>query len=164
MAAKITTYTQEGFNALKEELEYLKNTRRAEIVHDIEVARGFGDLSENAEYDEARNEQAKVEARIKELDELIRNAEIVDESTVDTSAVSVGSTVKVYDTDMEEEITYIIAGSNEVNPLENVISDMSPIGRALMGHHAGDLVRVEAPRASFEIRILSIERTKKHGS
>ncbi len=164
MAAKITTYTQEGFNALKEELDFLKNTRRAEIVHDIEVARGFGDLSENAEYDEARNEQAKVEARIKELDELIRNAEIVDESTVDTSAVSVGSTVSVYDTDMDEEITYIIAGSNEVNPSENVISDMSPIGRALLGHHAGDLVHVEAPRANFELKILTVERTKKHGS
>jgi transcription elongation factor GreA len=162
MASRIVTYTQEGFNALKEELEYLKNTRRGEIVHDIEVARGFGDLSENAEYDEARNEQAKVEARIKELDELIRNAEIVDETTVDTSAVSVGSTVSVRDPEADEDVTFIIAGSNEVNPSENVISDMSPIGKALLGHHAGDTVTVEAPRASFKLKIISVERTKKH--
>ena len=160
---KLTTYTQEGFDALKNEYDYLKNTRRGEILHDLEVARGFGDLSENAEYDEARNEQAKTEARIKELEELIRNAEIVDESTVDTSAVSVGSTVAVLDIDMDENITYIIAGSNEVKPAENIISDMSPIGKALVGHHTGDTVTVEAPKESFNLKILSVERTKKHG-
>lgn len=160
---KLTTYTQEGFDALKDELDYLKNTHRAEVLHDLEVARGFGDLSENAEYDEARNEQAKTEARIKELEELIRNAEIVDESTVDTTAVSVGSTVTVFDVDMEEEVVYIVAGSNEVKPTENIISDMSPIGKALVGHHSGDTVTVEAPKESFKLKILNVERTKKHG-
>ncbi len=153
-------YTQEGYDTLVNELNYLKNTRRAEIAHDIEVARGFGDLSENAEYDEARNEQAKVEARIKELDEKIRHAIIVDESNIDSNIISVGSTVTVYDHDMECEEEYCIVGSNEVEPKANRISDLSPIGRALMGKHAGTSVTVDAPGGSFVLDIKNVTRTK----
>lgn len=153
-------YTQEGYNELVSELDYLKNTRRAEVVHDIEVARGFGDLSENAEYDEARTEQARVEARIKELEEKVRNAIIIDESLIDTNVISVGSTVKVFDRDMEAEDEYIIVGSNEVVPSAHRISDLSPIGRALMGKHAGDVAVVDAPGGTFELEVLSVVRTK----
>lgn len=153
-------YTQEGYDTLVNELNYLKNTRRAEIAHDIEVARGFGDLSENAEYDEARNEQAKVEARIKELDEKLRHAIIVDESNIDSNIISVGSTVTVYDHDMECEEEYSIVGSNEVDPVANRISDLSPIGRALMGKHAGTSVTVDAPNGSFVLDIKNVTRTK----
>lgn len=162
MAKQTYVVTQEGYNELKEELNYLKNVRRAEIIHDIEVARGFGDLSENAEYDEARTEQAKVEARIKELEERLRNAEIVDEAAADTGVVSVGSTVVVYDPEENEEITYSIVGSNEINVFENRISDLSPIGKALIGHHAGSTVTVETPRGSYQLEIRSVERTRKN--
>ncbi|MBO7376903.1 MAG: transcription elongation factor GreA [Clostridia bacterium] len=162
MAKQPIVFTQEGYNELKEELNYLKNVRRAEIIHDIEVARGFGDLSENAEYDEARTEQAKVEARIKELEERLRNAEIIDEAAVDTGVVSVGSTVLVYDPEEDEEVTYVIVGSNEINVFENRISDLSPIGKALIGHHAGSTVSVETPRGSYQLEIRSVERTRKN--
>ncbi len=162
MAKQTVFYTPEGYNELVEELSYLKNTRRGEIVHDIEVARGFGDLSENAEYDEARIEQAKVEARIKELEEKIRNAEIIDESTVETGIISVGSTVTVYDPKYDEEETFSIVGSNEINAFENKISDLSPIGKALVGHHAGESVTVDSPKGSFTLEIRHVERTKKN--
>lgn len=153
-------YTQEGYDELIAELNYLKNTRRAEVIHDIEVARGFGDLSENAEYDEARTEQARVETRIKELDDKVANAVIIDESSIDTNIISVGSTVTVYDKDMDEEAEYSIVGSNEVNPSSNRISDLSPVGKALIGKHAGDVVNVDAPGGSFELEIRHVVRTK----
>ena len=105
MSTKPIYYTQEGYNELVAELDYLKNTRRAEVIHDIEVARGFGDLSENAEYDEARTEQARVESRIKELEDKIQNAVIIDESQIDSTVISVGSTVTVFDKEDQMEIT-----------------------------------------------------------
>ena len=160
MATKPIYYTQEGYNELVTELDYLKNTRRAEVIHDIEVARGFGDLSENAEYDEARTEQARVEARITELEDKIQNAVIIDESQIDSTVVSVGSPVTVFDKADEMEITYVIVGSNEASPAEFKISDMSPIGRALVGKKAGATVTVDAPFGSFELNILKVERTK----
>ena len=160
MATKPIYYTQEGYNELVTELDYLKNTRRAEVIHDIEVARGFGDLSENAEYDEARTEQARVEARIKELEDKIQNAVIIDESQIDSTVVSVGSTVTVFDKADEMEITYVIVGSKEASPAELKISDMSPIGRALVGKKAGATVTVEAPNGNFDLEILKVERTK----
>ena len=160
MATKPIYYTQEGYNELVSELDYLKNTRRAEVIHDIEVARGFGDLSENAEYDEARTEQARVESRIKELEDKIQNAVIIDENSIDTTVISVGSTVTVFDTSENEEITYVIVGSNEASPAELKISDMSPIGRALAGKKAGSTVTVDAPFGSFDLNILKVERTK----
>ena len=160
MSTKPIYYTQEGYNELVAELDYLKNTRRAEVIHDIEVARGFGDLSENAEYDEARTEQARVESRIKELEDKIQNAVIIDESQIDSTVISVGSTVTVFDKEDQMEITYVIVGSNEASPAEDKISDMCPIGRALVGKKAGVTVTVDAPNGSFELDILKVERTK----
>ena len=151
-------YTKQGFQDLVDELKYLKLTRREEIKEQIAIARGFGDLSENAEYDEARNEQAKVEARIQELESLIENAEIIDESTMDVRSISLGSIVKLFDEDFDEEITYSIVGSNQADPLENKISDQSPIGRALMGKKAGDSVTVTAPAGELHFKVLEVAR------
>ena len=151
-------YTQEGYQALVDELEYLKGTKRQQVKEDIATARAFGDLSENAEYDEARNEQAKVEARITELEELILGAVIVDESKIDTSIVNMGSIVKVYDAEFDETVEYSIVGSNEADPFQNRISDMSPIGRALIGKRAGDEATVEAPNGNIVLKILEVTR------
>ena len=151
-------YTKQGYQDLVDELKYLKLTRREEIKEQIATARGFGDLSENAEYDEARNEQAKVEARIQELEALIENAEIIDESTMDVRSISLGSIVKLFDEDFDEEITYSIVGSNQADPLENKISDQSPIGRALMGKKAGDSVTVTAPPGELHFKVLEVAR------
>ena len=151
-------YTKQGFQDLVDELKYLKLTRREEIKEQIAIARGFGDLSENAEYDEARNEQAKVEARILELESLIENAEIIDESMMDARSISLGSVVTLYDEDCDEEITYSIVGSNQVDPLEQKISDQSPIGRALMGKKAGDHVTVVAPAGELHFEVKEVTR------
>ena len=151
-------YTKEGYQALVDELEYLKGTKRQQVKEDIATARSFGDLSENSEYDEARNEQAKVEARITELEELILNAVIVDESKIDTSIVNMGSVVKVYDVEFDETDEYSIVGSNEVDALANKISDMSPIGKALIGRKAGDEVTVETPGGLVHLRIVEVSR------
>ena len=151
-------YTKQGYQDLVDELKYLKLTRREEIKEQIAVARGFGDLSENAEYDEARNEQAKVEARIQELEALIENAEIIDETNMDVRSISLGSVVKLFDEDFEEEITYNIVGSNQADPLEKKISDQSPIGRALMGKKAGDSVSVTAPAGELHFKVLEVAR------
>ena len=151
-------YTAEGYKVLTDELDYLKTVRREEIKEAIAVAKGFGDLSENAEYDEARNEQAKTEARIKELEELVANAVIVDESKLDTSIVSLGSLVTVYDVEEDEEITYSIVGSNEANPMDHKISDQSPIGKALMGAKAGETVVVEVPYGTIHMEIKNVTR------
>ena len=156
--AKQMLYTQEGYQALVDELEYLKGTKRQQVKEDIATARSFGDLSENSEYDEARNEQAKVEARITELEQLVLNAVIVDESKIDTSIVNVGSTVKVHDVEFDEEVEYSIVGSNEVDPLQNRISDMSPIGKALIGKRAGDKITVETPGGAVHLEILEVTR------
>ena len=130
-----------------------------QVKEDIATARSFGDLSENSEYDEARNEQAKVEARITELEELVLNAIIVDESKIDTSIVNVGSLVKVRDIEFDEIEEYSIVGSNEVDPLVNRISDMSPIGKALIGKRAGDKLSVETPGGIVELEVLEVSRT-----
>ena len=151
-------YTKQGYQDLLDELKYLKLTRREEIKEQIAVARGFGDLSENAEYDEARNEQAKVEARIQELEALIENAEIIDETNMDVRSISLGSLVKLFDEDFQEEITYNIVGSNQADPLENKISDQSPIGRALMGKKAGESVTVIAPAGELHFKVLEVSR------
>ena len=156
--AKQMLYTKEGYQALVDELEYLKGTKRQQVKEDIATARSFGDLSENSEYDEARNEQAKVEARITELEALILNAVIVDESKIDTSIVNMGSTVKVYDLEFDETEEYSIVGSNEVDALANKISDMSPMGKALIGKKAGDEVTVEAPGGLIKLRIVEVSR------
>jgi transcription elongation factor GreA len=158
MAKKQMLYTQEGYDLLVKELNYLKNEKREEIKEAIAVARSFGDLSENAEYDEARNEQAKTEARITELEGLIENAVIVDEESIDASVVNIGSTVKVFDSEENEELVYNIVGSIEADPFEGKISDQSPIGRALVGSKTGDVVTLEAPSGTIKLKILEVTR------
>ena len=161
MADNKQLYTPEGFKELQDELNYLKTVKREEIKEAIAVAKSFGDLSENSEYDEARTEQAKTEARITELQFLVENAVVVDESKVDTSIISLGSTVVLYDVDDEEEINYSIVGSNETNPLEGKISDQSPIGKALMGKREGDSVSIETPVGTLKFNILKVARVSK---
>ena len=153
-------YTQKGYQELIDELHYLKHEKREKIKNDIAVARSFGDLSENSEYDEARNEQAKNEARIKELEELVENALILDESTIDTSVVSLGSTVKVWNAAVESEMTFDLVGSNESNPMEGKISDQSPIGAALIGKKEGDELDIETPAGSLKMKVLAVTRTQ----
>ena len=153
-------YTQQGYQELVEELRYLKIEKREKIKNDIAVARSFGDLSENSEYDEARNEQAKNEARIKELEELVENAVILDESQIDTSVISLGSNVKVFHEGLGRELSYDLVGSNEANPLEGKISDLSPIGAALIGKVAGDVVAIEVPNGTVTLKVQEVSRTQ----
>ncbi|MBR4765933.1 MAG: transcription elongation factor GreA [Clostridia bacterium] len=137
-------YTKEGYNALSEELERLKTQGRDEIAERIKVARSFGDLSENAEYDEAMNDQAKLEANIAKLEADLRDATIIDENEAnDTSVVRVGSTVVLFDEDAQEEVTYKILGKSNVE--KGIISDQSPVGAALIGKAVGDLAEVTLP-------------------
>ena len=150
--------TQEGYDKLEKELDYLKTEKRAEIAEKIKVALGFGDLSENSEYDEAKNAQAENEGKIAELENKIRYAKIIDESEIDTKTVQVGNIVKVYDEEFDEEITYTIVGSTEVNLAENKISNESPIGKALLGAKKGSTVEVNAPAGVIKYQILSITK------
>lgn len=159
MAEKMK-YTQDGYDELVKEYKFLTTEKREQIKHDLDVARSFGDLSENAEYDEARNEQAKTEARIAELKEMMENAIIVDEARLDASVVSLGSIVKVLDKEFDEEMEYNIVGSNEANPMAGKISDLSPIGRALMGKKAGDTVTANAPGGAIELTVLAVSRAQ----
>ena len=156
--AKQMLYTQDGYDLLVKELNYLKGEKREEIKEAIALARSFGDLSENSEYDEARNEQAKTEARISELESLIENAIIVDEDTIDTSIANIGSTVLVYDVEEQEEIEYNIVGSIEADPFANKISDQSPIGRAIVGNKEGTTVTVDAPGGIIHLEIRKVSR------
>ena len=160
MAKGKQMYTQQGYQELVDELNYLKFEKREKIKNDIAVARSFGDLSENSEYDKARNEQAKNEARIKELEELVENAVILDESTIDTSVISLGSKVKVLNNALGMEQTLDLVGSNESNPMEGKISDQSPIGAALMGKRAGDLITVDVPNGTVSMKVLEVSRTQ----
>lgn len=152
--AAILKYTQEGFEKLKAEYEFRTKEERERIKVAIAEARSFGDLSENAEYDEARNEQAKNEARIKELDELIQHAVVVDDSEINSEVVGLGSCVKVERNG--NEVEYKIVGSNEADPFDNKISDMSPVGRALIGAKKGDTVCVEVPSGMVNLKVLDV--------
>ncbi len=158
MAEKPVYLTYEGLKERERELEYLKTEKRKEVSEKIKVALGFGDLSENAEYDEAKNEQAEVELKIVKLEKMLKNAKIIDEDEISTDVVSVGIKVKVLDIDMEEEETYSLVGSEEADPMNNKISDESPVGRALIGAKAGDVVTVNAPNGDFELKILEISK------
>lgn len=160
MAEQKTTYTKEGFQKLKDELEYLKTTRREEVGQMLKEARSFGDLSENSEYDEARDQQAKLEARISELEYLIKNAIVLSDEDVAKNIISIGSTVVIKYEDGKEK-TFDIVGSNEVEPFTSKISDLSPIGMALIGHKAGDEVKIATPKGEKTAVIVSFERTKK---
>jgi transcription elongation factor GreA len=152
--------SQERLDAIKEELNYLETVREKEVAELIKEARSFGDLSENSEYDEAKNQQAQVEHRIAELEFLIKNGEVVSEENIDKNVVSIGSTVTIQYED-GREVTYQIVSSNEVAPLEKKISDLSPIGSALIGHEVGDIVYIYAPAGEKEVTVISVERTKK---
>ena len=155
---KQTLYTQQGYQELVDELYRRTHEEREKIKNDIATARGFGDLSENAEYDAARNDQAKNEARIKELEELIENAVILDESNIDSSVISLGSTVKLLNKTVNAEFTYALVGSNEANPAEGKISDQSPIGAALIGKKAGDEIAVEIPNGTIVMKVIEVSR------
>ena len=146
--------TENGLKALEEELEQLKTVRRKEVSEKIRVARSYGDLSENSEYDEAKNEQAIVEARIADLEVMLKNVVILDENELDTNAVSLGSTVKVHDEDFDEIVEYTVVGSTEADPDNNKLSDESPIGKCLIGKKVGDTAEAVLPGgdiAKFEI-------------
>ncbi len=150
--------TQEGFEKLEEELNYLKTEKRTEIAERIKTARGFGDLSENSEYDEAKGAQAENEQKIAELEVKIRNAKVIDSKEIDTKTVQIGNTVKLFDEEFEEEIIYTIVGSTEVDLAENKISNESPIGKALLGRKKGEVVDVDAPDGIIKFKILAIKK------
>lgn len=150
--------TQEGYNKIEKELEFLSTERRAEIADRIKIALGFGDLSENSEYDEAKDAQAANEAKIAELENKLRHAKIIDESEIDTKTVQVGNTVKVLDMEFNEEECYTIVGSTEVDLSQNKISNESPIGTALMGAKKGQIVEAQAPAGVIKYKVLSITK------
>lgn len=156
--AKTVKLTDDGLKKLKDELEHLKTVGRADIAEKIKVARGYGDLSENSEYDEAKNEQAKIEARIVEIEAMLKNVEIISDVKGAAKSVVVGVTVKVYDAEYDEESEYRIVGSTEADPRAGKISDESPVGRALMGKKVGDEVIVEAPGGEFKLKIVGISK------
>lgn len=158
MDEKEILLTQEGYDNLEKQLEYLKTEKRAEISERIKVALGFGDLSENSEYDEAKNAQAENEGKIAELENKIRYAKIIDESEIDTKTVQVGNIVKVHNEKIDKDATFTIVGSTEVNLAENKISNESPVGAALLGKKKNDIVEVKTPGGVVKYKILSITK------
>ena len=158
MEEKEVILTQEGYNNLEKELEYLKTEKRVEIAERIKVALGFGDLSENSEYDEAKNAQSENEVKIAELENKLRHAKIIDEKEIDTKTVQIGNTVKLHDIEFDEEVEYTIVGSTEVNLAENRISNEFPIGKALLGAKKGATVDVDALSGIIQYKILSIKK------
>lgn len=158
MPEKEFILTQEGYDNIEKELERLKTEVRYEIAERIKVALGFGDLSENSEYDEAKNAQAANEAKIAELEEKLKYAKIIDEAEIDTEVVQVGNIVKVLDIEYDEKVEYTIVGSTEVDISTNKISNESPIGRALLGKKKNNIVEVQAPAGIIKLKILSITK------
>lgn len=158
MAKEQKTLTVEGFRKLEERLEYLKTTKRSEIAENIRVARSFGDLSENSEYDEAKNEQGIVEQEIIELEETIKNARVIDESDLNLNVVSVGLQVRLLNIEDNREMEYRIVGSSESNPAMRMISDESPIGKALIGAHLNQVVEIAIPKGVFNYKIIGISK------
>ena len=158
--AKEMLYTEEGYKSLVDELDYLMTTRRPEVKEQLVIARSYGDLSENSEYDEAKNEQAKVEARIAELEELIKNAKVIKDSDIASDTVHLGSIVKINNLKLGVEKVYHIVGSNQTDALSGKISDQSPIGAALIGAKKGDTVTVHSPVGDMDFEILSVERAQ----
>ncbi|MGN1039617.1 MAG: transcription elongation factor GreA [Oscillospiraceae bacterium] len=148
--------TNEGFQKFEKELEELKSVKRKEVAAKIKVALSFGDLSENSEYDEAKNEQAMIEARIVQLETMLRNVQVINEAEISTDVINIGSVVSIKELDSDEIETYHIVGSSEANPLDGKISDESPIGKALISHKTGDVVDVETPSGLLKFKIISI--------
>lgn len=148
--------TPEGKKQLEEKLQYLKTVKRPEVVKKIGQAREFGDLSENSEYDAAKDEQAQLEAQIAEIEDTLLNAVIIKKSSLDTSKVNVGTKVKLYDEEFDEEVVYKIVGSDESDPKSGLISNQSPVGAALLGHKVGETVSVSTPNGTVVYKILDI--------
>ena len=158
MADKKHIITYAGLKQYEDELQDLKVNRRREVAQKIKEAREQGDLSENAEYDAAKDEQRDIELRIEELEKLLKNAEVVDEDEIDLDKVSIGCQVKVYDVDFDEEMEFKIVGSTEANSLQNKISNESPVGAALIGKSVGDVVDVETQAGVLQYKVLEIQR------
>ncbi len=158
MESKKNILTFAGLKALEDELFDLKVNRRREVAQKIKEAREQGDLSENAEYDAAKDEQRDIEARIEELEKILKNVEVVDEEDIDLDSISVGSRVKLYDVEFDEELEYRIVGSTEADSLNGKISNESPVGSALIGRKAGETIEVETQNGTLMFKILEIQR------
>lgn len=159
MAEKKNILTYEGLKALEEEIQDLKVNRRKEVAQKIKEAREQGDLSENAEYDAAKDEQRDIEARIEEIEKILKNAEVVVEEDVDLDVINIGCKVKIIDMEYDEELEYKIVGSTEANSLKGKISNESPVGRALIGARQGDVVEVETHSGVLKYKIVEIQRS-----
>jgi transcription elongation factor GreA len=157
-AEKETILTREGLRKLEEELEHLKGIRRKEVAERIKLAKEFGDLAENAEYDDAKNEQAFIEGRILQIEQMLRSARVIDDAAVAGDVVSVGTTVRLKDVAAGGELTYTIVGSAEADPLADRISNESPVGRALLGRKKGETITVRVPAGTLTYTILDIVR------
>jgi transcription elongation factor GreA len=155
---KKTYLTREGYKKLENELDYYISVRRNEIAEQIALARGFGDLSENAEYDEAKNEQSRIEAKIVDMENTLRNCIVIDDDDVNTETVGVGNTVKVLNQKLKMEQVFTIVGANETNPKQLRISSESPIGATLLGKKVGQVVPVETPSGIIKMKVLEISR------
>jgi transcription elongation factor GreA len=149
--------TPEGYEKLKQEIDFLANQKRREVADRIRIAREFGDIQENSEYDDAKNEQALLEARIAKLEERLRDARIIDAGEITADVVSVGSVVRLRDVDAKETVEYHIVGSAEANPAEQKLSNESPVGKAILGHKKGETVEVTTPRGALKYKILDIK-------
>ena len=154
---KEVVLTPEGYEKLKHEIEFLSNDKRREVADRIRIAREFGDIAENAEYDDAKNEQALLEHRIATLEERLRNARVIDKKEIAKDVVSIGSHVKLRDVDAKRTVEYHIVGSAEANPAENKLSNESPVGKAILGRKKGEVVEVAAPRGALKFKILDIK-------
>lgn len=150
--------TKEGVEKYEQRLEYLKTTGRTEIAEQIQIARSFGDLSENAEYDAAKLEQARMEYEIIEIEAMLRNVVIIDEDTINTEMVNVGNTIRVLNKALNKEMTFQIVGSAEANPREQRISNESPVGAGLLGHKLGEVVTINTPGGASDFEILEISK------
>ena len=156
---KQVVVTAEGLKKLQDELEYLKTEKRNDVREKIQTALGYGDLSENSEYDEAKNEQAQVETRIAQLEQMLKNIKLIDENDLDTDTVNLGSHVLVHVVDFDEDVEYTIVGSTEADPVKSKISDESPVGKALLGASVGDTVTAQLPDGDpADFKILKILR------
>ena len=155
---KEVVLTYEGLKKLEEELDYLKSVRRREIAEKIKQALDFGDISENSEYDEAKEEQANLEMKIIHIENMLKNAKVIDEDDINTDEVSIGSKVKLLDIEFDEEVEYYLVGSTEADPSQYKISNESPIGMAIIGEKVGDIVEVEAPGGIVRYKILEISK------
>ena len=158
MTDKEIILTAEGFERLSEEIEYLSTIKREEVSERIKEAREFGDISENSEYNEAKNEQAKLEMRIGSLEQKLRNAKVLSGSDIKTDAVGIGCKVKLEDVKHGDSFTYVVVGSAEADPANKKLSNESPVGKAIMGHKAGETVRVATPRGGAKYKIVSIKK------